>query len=76
MLPQILHLQTNIPIKIIFHKYPVHLPSARTDNFIAHSAIWGYLPIQRQDKVWKKLTEEKLSGIGLSGYTKFDRAHL
>ena len=43
---------------------------------MAHSAVWGYLPIKKQNKNSRKLTEEKLSKSGLSMYTKFDRAHV
>ena len=43
---------------------------------MTHSAVWGYLPIQKQKKNSTKLTEEKLSENGLSTYTKFGRAHL
>ena len=41
-----------------------------------YSAVWGYLPIQKQNKNSKKLTEEKLSENGLSTNTKLGRAHL
>ena len=43
---------------------------------MAHSAVSGYLPIQKQNKTLKKLMEEKFSENCLSGYTKFGRAHL
>ena len=45
-------------------------------KFMAHIDVWDYLPIQKQNKNSKTLTEEKLSENGLSGYTKFNRAHL
>ena len=45
-------------------------------NCMAHSAVWGYLPIQRQNKNSKKLMQEKLSENGVSTFTKFGRAHL
>ena len=45
-------------------------------NFMAHSAIWDYLPIQEQNKTSKKLTEEKLCENGFSMYRTFVRAHL
>ena len=43
---------------------------------MAHSAVWGYFPIQKQSKNSKRLTEEELSENGHSRYTKFGRAHL
>ena len=46
-----------------------------TPKFIAHSAVWGYLPIQKQNKSSKTLTEEKLPENGNSRYTKFRLAH-
>ena len=47
-----------------------------SSKVMAHSTVWGYLPIQKQNKTSKKLTEEKLSENGLSKYTKFGQAHL
>ena len=43
---------------------------------MAHSAVWCYLPIQKQNKNSKELMEAKLSEDVLSRYTKFGRAHL
>ena len=40
-------------------------------KFMAHSAVWGNLPIQRQNKNSEKLTIEKLSKSGLRRCTKF-----
>ena len=37
-----------------------------------HSAVWGYFPIQKQNKNSKKLTEEELSENGLRKYIKSD----
>ena len=45
-------------------------------KFIAHSAVWGHFPIQRQNTNSKTLTIEKLSRRGLRRYTKFGQAHL
>ena len=45
-------------------------------NLMAHIAVWGYLPVQKENKKSKKLTEEKLSENCLSRYTKFGRGHL
>ena len=42
---------------------------------MAHSAVWGHLPIQRQNTNSKKLTIEKLSKSGLRRCAKFGRAH-
>ena len=43
---------------------------------MAHSAVWSYFPIHKQNKNLKVLMEEKLSENGLSKYTKFGLAHL
>ena len=43
---------------------------------MAHCAVWGHLPIQRQKTNSKKLKNEKLSKSGLRRCTKFDQAHL
>ena len=42
---------------------------------MAHSAVWGHLPIQRQNTNPKKLTIKKLSKSGLRRFTKFGQAH-
>ena len=42
---------------------------------MAHSAVWGHPPIQRQNTNSKKLTIEKLSKSGLRRCTKFSQAH-
>ena len=42
---------------------------------MAHSAVWGHLPNQRQNTNSKKLTIEKLSKSGLKRCTKFGQAH-
>ena len=44
-------------------------------KFMAHSTLWGYLPIQKPKKS-KKLMEEKLYENSLSMYIKFGKAHL
>ena len=44
-------------------------------NFMAHSAVWGYLPVQRQNTNSKKLTIEKLSKSGLRRFIKFGQPH-
>ena len=38
--------------------------SFKEGNFMAHSAVWGYPPIQKQNKNSKKFMEEKLSENG------------
>ena len=43
---------------------------------MAHNSVWGYLPIQKQNKNSKKLTQQMLSESGLSRYTTFGRAYL
>ena len=45
-------------------------------KFMAHRAVWDYLPIQKQNKNPKQLTDEKLSENGFSRYTKVGRVHL
>ena len=42
---------------------------------MAHSAVWGHSPIQRQNTNLKKLTIKKLSKSGLGRYTKFGQAN-
>ena len=42
---------------------------------MAHSAVWGHPPTQRQNTDQKKLTIEKLSKSGLGRCTKFGRPH-
>ena len=42
---------------------------------MAHSAVWGHPPIQRQNTNSKKLTIEKLSKSGHKTCTKFGQAH-
>ena len=42
---------------------------------MAHSAVWGHLPIRRQNTNSKKLTTKKLSKSGLRRFIKFGQAH-
>ena len=42
---------------------------------MAHSAVWGHSPIQKQNTNSKKLTIKKLSKSGLRRFIKFDQAH-
>ena len=42
---------------------------------MAHSAVWGHSPIQRQNTNSKKLTIKKLSKSGLRRCTKFAQAN-
>ena len=42
---------------------------------MAHSAVWGHLPIRRQNTNSKKLTIKKLSKNGLRRFIKFGQAH-
>ena len=42
---------------------------------MAHSAVWGPSPIQRQKTNSKKLTIKKLSKSGLGMCTKFGQAN-
>ena len=42
---------------------------------MAHSAVWGHLPIRRQNTISKKLTIKKLSKSGLGRCTKFGQAN-
>ena len=42
---------------------------------MAHSAVWGHLPIRRQSTNSKKLTIKKLSKSGLRRFIKFGQAH-
>ena len=44
---------------------------------MAHSAVWGHLPIRRQNTncYSKKLTIKKLSKSGLRRFIKFSQAH-
>ena len=44
-------------------------------NFMAHSAVWGHLPIRRQNTNSKKLTIKKMSKSGLRRCTKFGQAN-
>ena len=44
-------------------------------KFMAHCAVWGHSPIQRQNRNSKKLTIEKLSKSGLRRSTKFRQTH-
>ena len=44
-------------------------------KFMAHSAVWGHLPIRRQNTNSKKLTIKKLSKSGLRRFIKFGQAH-
>ena len=43
---------------------------------MAHSAVWGHSPIQKQNTNSEKLTTEKLYKSGLRSCTKFGQAHL
>ena len=43
-------------------------------KFMAHLAVWGYFPIQRQNTNSKKLMTDKLSKRGLGRCTKFGQA--
>ena len=42
---------------------------------MAHGAVWGHPPIQRQNTNPKKLTIEKMSKSSLRICTKFGQAH-
>ena len=42
---------------------------------MAYSAVWGHLPIRRQNTNPKKLMIKKFSKSGLRRFTKFDQAH-
>ena len=46
-------------------------------KFMAHSAVWGHLPIRRENTNSKKLTIKKLSKSGLRRFMfiKFGQAH-
>ena len=44
-------------------------------NFMAHNAVWGHLPVRRQNTNSKKLTIKKLSESGLRRFIKFGQAH-
>ena len=44
-------------------------------NFMAHSAVWGHPPIQRQNTNSKKLMIEKLPKSSLRRCTKFGQPH-
>ena len=46
-----------------------------TCKFMAHSAVWGHSPIQRQNTNSKKLMIKKLSKSGLGRCTKFGQAN-
>ena len=48
---------------------------SRIFKFMAHSAVWDRLPIQRQNTNSKKLTIEKLCKNGLRKCTKFGQVH-
>ena len=43
---------------------------------MAHRAVWGHLPIRRQNTNSRKLTIKKLSKSGLRRFIKFGQAHL
>ena len=45
------------------------------NKFMAHSAVWGHSPIQRQNTNSKKLTIKKLSKSGLGRCTKFGQVN-
>ena len=42
----------------------------KNNKFMAHSAVWGHLPIQRQNT-----NSKKLSKSGLRRFIKFGQAH-
>ena len=42
---------------------------------MAHSAVWGHVPIRRQNTNSKKLTIKKLSKSGLRRFIMFGQAH-
>ena len=42
---------------------------------MAHSDVWGHLPIPRQNTNSKKLTIKKLPKSGLRRFIKFGQAH-
>ena len=42
---------------------------------MVHSAVWGHLPIRRENTNSTKLTIKKLSKSGLRRFIKFGRAH-
>ena len=46
-----------------------------TCKFMAHSAVWGHFPIQRQNTNSKKLMIKKLSKSGLGRCAKFGQAN-
>ena len=46
----------------------------KINKFMAHSAVWGHPPIQRQNTSSKTLTTEKLSKSSLRRCTKFGQA--
>ena len=52
---------------------PAHIKNE--SNFMAHSAVWGHLPIRRQKTNSKKLTIKKLSKSGLRRFITFGPAH-
>ena len=42
---------------------------------MANSAVWGHLPIRRQNTISKMLTIKKLSKSGLRRFIKFGQTH-
>ena len=48
----------------------------QNSNFMAHSAVWGYLPNQRQNTNSKELMIEKLPETDLRRGKKLGQAHL
>ena len=52
--------------------FPLPLPEF---NLMAHSAVWGRPPTQRQNTNSKKLAIEKLSKNGLRSCTKFGQPY-
>ena len=42
---------------------------------MAHSTVWGHIPIGRQNTNSKKLMIKKLSKSGLRRFIKFGQAH-
>ena len=62
---------------VLFVWYDSFLQSAvfASGKFMAHSAVWGAPPIQRQNTNSKKLIIGKLSKSGLRRCTKFGQAH-
>ena len=52
-----------------------NLVECTNSNFMAHSAVWGHLPSQRQNTNSKNLMIKKLSKSGLRRFIEFGEAH-